>query len=89
MNAMRRKRLYAARARLEDLSNGLRYICEELREVRDDEQDAYDNLPDSIQESSKGETMQEAIDKLEEILDELEDIDLEKHLDEIEEVACI
>lgn len=89
MNAMRRKRLYAARARLEDLSNGVRYICEELREIRDDEQDAYDNLPESLQESSKGETMQEAIDKLEEILDDLEDIDLEQYLDEIEEVALV
>jgi len=36
-----------------------------------DEQDAYDNLPESFQESDRGETMYNAIDNMESALSSL------------------
>ena len=89
MNAMRRKRLYETRARLKDIEEGLRTLYDDLEQIRDEEQEALDNLPESLQESSKGEILQETIDKMDEILEALDDIDLDTLADDIEEVACI
>ncbi len=89
MNAMRRKALWDTRARLEDINEGLIKVKAELYQIREEEQDAYDNLPESLQESSRGEVMQEAIDKIEEIIDGLDEIDLDYLMDSIEEVANI
>lgn len=54
MNADRRKRIAKAQAILET--------------VRDEEQEALDNLPESLQGGERGEAMQNALDALEEIL---------------------
>ncbi len=45
----------------------------ELEEVREEEQDAYDNLPESIQYSEKGETMESNIDEMDNAISSLED----------------
>lgn len=42
-----------------------------LEEVRDEEQESFDNLPEGLQEGERGEQMQENIDALEEFLDNL------------------
>lgn len=44
-----------------------------LEEIRDDEQDAFDNLPESFQESERGEQMEEYIYNMEEAIDALEE----------------
>lgn len=36
-------------------------LIEELSAIRDEEQDAFDNLPENFQYGSQGETMQEGI----------------------------
>ena len=44
--------------------------------IRSDEQEAFDNLPESLQESERGTAAQEVIDKLDEpmaLFDEIED----------------
>ena len=61
MNADRRKKLDQ--------------IKSDLQVVIEDEQAAYDNLPDSIREGEKGDTMQTAIDSMQTALDELEGMD--------------
>ena len=43
-----------------------------LEQARDEEQDAFDNLPESIQESERGETMEEYIGYLEDACDSVE-----------------
>ena len=45
-----------------------------LEEVRDEEQDAYDNLPEGLQYSERGEMMDEAVNNLEEAVDYLDDV---------------
>ena len=44
-----------------------------LDEVRDEEQEAFDNLPESFQYSERGEQMKQYIDSLEEAYSTLED----------------
>ena len=45
-----------------------------LEEVRDDEQDAFDNLPEGLQYSERGDLMQEAVDNLDVAIDTLDDV---------------
>ncbi len=65
MNAERRKAIAKA---LSDLEG----IAATLGDLRDAEQEAYDNTPESLQEGEKGEAMQSAIDALSEATDNAE-----------------
>lgn len=57
MNALRRKRIEALAAQVEDMKADLEALMEE-------EQDAYDNLPEAIQAGERGDRMQEVISNL-------------------------
>lgn len=46
----------------------------QIEDVRDEEQEAYDNLPENFQESSRGQDMQEAIDSMDSIIRSIEDV---------------
>lgn len=46
----------------------------DLDVIRDEEQEAYDNMPESLQESERGETMTEGLEILDSIIDSLEEI---------------
>ena len=37
---------------------------DQLSEIRDEEQEAFDNLPEALQDSERGENMQDCIDDL-------------------------
>lgn len=65
MNKSRRKKI-------DGIIEKLRGLKEELDDLKDEEEEALDNLPQSIQESEKGEEMQTGIDALEEAGDDLE-----------------
>ncbi len=45
-----------------------------LREVLEAEQEAFDNMPDGIRDSARGETAQQIIDNLETAADDLENL---------------
>lgn len=96
MNNKRRKQIYAAIEKtqsaidlLEEAENILTETLGEIEEIESDEQDAYDNLPESLQMSERGEVMEEAvsnlqdaessldIDRLAELREKLEDDVLE------------
>ena len=49
------------------------YVREILEEVRDEEQESYDNLPEGLQAGERGEQMQENVDNLEEFIGYLEE----------------
>lgn len=65
MNNERRKMIAVAVAHLAEAKA-------DLETARDEEQDYLDNMPESFQEGSKGETAQEAIDLLENVVDGIE-----------------
>lgn len=64
MNNNRRKIIQGIRDSIIDLQT-------ELEEVQSEEQDAYDNLPESLQESEKGQVMYDALDNIESAISSL------------------
>ena len=54
--------------------NMIQNVHDVLEEVRDEEQDAFDNLPEGLQYSERGELMEEAVNNLDEIIDYLDDV---------------
>ena len=73
MNNKRRAEVKRIMQKLkDDVYSLLDKAREELEIVRDDEQEAYDNLPESLQYSDKGEDMERCIEALDEMMDYLE-----------------
>jgi hypothetical protein len=68
------------RAEIEKIQAAIFDIKEQLEVIRQEEQDAFDNLPESIQGGERGDRAQEAIDALDEALARLEEAD--EHLQE-------
>lgn len=67
MNTKRRKAI-------DDIAEKISQLQRELTEIAIDEQTAFDNLPESIQESEKGEKMTENIDEINDIVYELDNL---------------
>lgn len=67
MNKQRRKTIEEVIGLLEDAKSTLETITEE-------EQEAYDNLPEGIQDSERGETMYNNVSEMEEVSSTLEDV---------------
>lgn len=67
MNKQRRKRLEDVVSRLEECMSDLEFIKEE-------EQEAYDNLPESIQYSERGEAMQGNVDDIDYVISDLDQV---------------
>lgn len=66
MNKARRKRLVDIKTKFGELS-------EDLQAVLDEEQEAFDNTPENLQESERGNASSEAIDNIQLVLDSLEE----------------
>ena len=87
MNRIRRKSLKAVLGQMDELSTALETVKEALQDVLNEEQEAYDNLPEGLQESDRGQQMQEYIDALEGVVDSLGELDIEDLYGTIEEIA--
>lgn len=99
MNANRRKTLGAIFDRIEKIAPALAALTEEVDALRDllgdeasDEWDAYYNLPDSLQDADRGQTMQHAaeeldsaVEALESLADALSDFDVAEVLEKIDD----
>jgi len=66
MNQERRKHL-------EEINETIGGLLAQVEELLEQENEAYDNLPESIQNSERGESMQTAIDNLESLQSSLEE----------------
>lgn len=62
------------RKKLQDLCDQAEEIKQEVEMIRDDEQEKIDNLPESLQGSSKEDEYQQGIDALEEVISSLEEV---------------
>lgn len=65
MNAQRRKRIEEATAQ----ANA---AFDELRSIGEEEREAFDNLPESLQGGERGQAMSDAADALESAADDIE-----------------
>lgn len=66
VNKARRKTIGEISARISDLEGTLQEITSEIESVLAEEQDAYDNMPESLQESDRGQASEAALDALDE-----------------------
>lgn len=66
MNQIRRKKIRKA---IETLNN----VRSVVDQILDEEQDSFDNTPEALQDSEKGDKMQEAISQLEDAVDNIDD----------------
>lgn len=87
MNRIRRRSLKAILGQLDELSTVLETVKEALQDVLNEEQEAYDNLPEGLQEADRGQQMQECIEALEGVVDSLGELDVEDLYGTIEEIA--
>lgn len=87
MNKARRASLKLALTKIETLTACIEEIKEDLQSVLDEEEEAYENLPESLQESERGQQMQEYIEALEAAVDSLDEFDAEELYSSIEEIA--
>ena len=63
----------ARRKEIEKITADLEAIKERIEALQEEEQDAFDNLPESIQYGERGDKMQGAIDNLEYAADNIQD----------------
>lgn len=87
MNRIRRKSLKVILGQMEELSAVLETVKEALQDVLNEEQEAYDNLPEGLQEADRGQQMQEYIEALESVVDSLGELDIEDLCRTVEEIA--
>ena len=59
MNRIRRKSLRAILGQMDELSTVLETVKEALQDVLNEEQEAYDNLPEGLQDAEREQQMQE------------------------------
>lgn len=72
MNKNRRDRLSKLADLLTDLAGKLEDAVSEAESLRDEEQDAFDAIPESLQQSDRGQTSESAIAAIEELVSSLE-----------------
>lgn len=88
MNAKRRDRIDSVINELIEKFEEIKAeAIDQLSEIMDEEQEAYDNLPESLQESERGENMQNCIDALEYFMSDLENMEIEGTDDLLEEIG--
>ena len=61
----------ARRKQLQDVTDRLTAAAEDLEIVKDEEQEAFDNLPETFQDGERGEAMENALSLMEEALDNI------------------
>ena len=72
MNKQGRKQLTKIAEKIYDLANEINHLKTELEEIRDEEQDKYDNMPEHLQDLENGCRMCEGIEALEDIICQLD-----------------
>lgn len=88
MNKKQRKKLGVEKARLETAHDIIESVRENIEEMYGEEYDKYENLPESLQDSDFGATLQEIADALEDMANDLDDVssqlsDISDRIDEV------
>ena len=96
MNNVRRKKIFKLKQELEQLKNNYSYdnlsrCIEVLSVIRDEEEYAFDSMPEGLQYSSRGMDSESAIDSLNNAIEQLEEINqievyIEEAIDYLDEI---
>lgn len=76
MNKSRRKKIASVISALENIAgyDSINSIRNEIENILWEEEDAYDNMPENLQYSMRGEASSEAIDNLQDAVDTLDEV---------------
>lgn len=88
MNNQRRKAIATALELLDAARIASEAARAAIEEIRDEEQEAFDNMPESFQSGDKGDVAQEAINALESAESNLDGFDFESVRNSLEEAAA-
>lgn len=87
MNKLRRKRIASVINTLENITGYdlIESAKDELEDILYEEEDAYDNMPENLQYSMRGEESSDAIDCLQEAVDKLDEaIDILNNINDLD-----
>lgn len=86
MNNTRRRRINELKTQIDFINNQLKDASKRLSSILNEEQDAFDNMPEGLQNSCRGMCSEDAIDSMEEVSDNLDDaIDVAGEMERIGE----
>lgn len=74
MNRERRKTIDYLHTRLSECSSALEAIRDEIDTLRDEEQEYYDAMPESLQGGDKGQAAEAAVDELQSAYDRMDEV---------------
>ena len=88
MNKTQRKEPTKIQERIADVQANIQDIRADIEAIKDEEDEKYENLPESFQYGEMGEKMQENSEQLECVMDDLDNADstLQDVYDNIEEL---
>lgn len=91
MNKSTRRKLMGISAQVCAYKESIEDLKNDVEAIRDEEEEKYDNLPEGLQESEMGGTLQEVYDKLDGIAISLDLIvdDLGSVAEELDEVVTL
>ena len=75
MNKDRRKEIAALASRVQEIAELIDSLKSDLENVRDEEQDYFDNMPENMQDGDRGTRAQDALNGLDDALSALDDFD--------------
>ena len=85
MNNTRRKAIKEVMKKLGAIQEDFNLIKEELEAIKDEEEEAMYNMPESLQYTDRYYAMEEAAENLNSAFDSLESLDFEEILEYLEE----
>lgn len=74
MNDTRRRRINELKTQVDFCNSTLKDVGKRLSSILNDEQNAFDNMPDGLQSSYRGMCSEDAIDSIEEASDKLDEV---------------
>lgn len=73
MNDTRRRRISELKTQIDFVNNYLKEASKKLSSILNEEQDAFDNMPEGLQNSYRGMCSEDAIDSMEGASDKLDE----------------
>ena len=74
MNDTRRRRINEVKTQIDFANNYLKEASKKLSFILNEEQDAFDNIPEGLQSSYRGMCSEDAIDNMEEVSEKLDEV---------------
>lgn len=87
MNKARRAEIADIIERLRPLVDTIDDLKSDIESIRDDEQGYYDNMPEGLQMSDRGQTAESAISELDDVVSMFDDFDVETIIGSLETAA--